>query len=317
MRNIKLLSSLLLLSAAFTAAAQDYNPYKAIGKKGNVVTLTHGKYVEHFDTDSLQRMGSVIINTRTKKIVRLLNENDTTFTNSSPSRWLAIDPLASKYPSISPYAFCANNPILYKDPDGREIRIAFRTQDEAGAFSNHYVTYRGGKLYSENGSRYKGNDGYVLQVTKDIDLVKKDDKELSRRVGVLQDSKEIHTISDPKLNGRSINSTAPESEDNVANHKPTGSDVEYDPFNRDNGRGEDRTPRVGLAHDLLGHGYDYDQGTARAGQNANGVELEEVDAVKVENLSRKSTGDPQKTTYGGVTIPAAELSAPLQDVKKP
>jgi RHS repeat-associated protein len=129
MRNIKLFSSLILLSVASAANAQDYNPYKAIGKKGNVVTLTHGKYVEHFDTDTLQRMGSVIINTRTKKVVRFLHQNDTTFNNGSPSRWLSIDPLASKYPSISPYAFVANNPIIYVDPNGAEIVLAGSAQD--------------------------------------------------------------------------------------------------------------------------------------------------------------------------------------------
>lgn len=36
-------------------------------------------------------------------------------------RWLSIDPLASKYPSMSPYSFCANNPILFIDPNGKEI----------------------------------------------------------------------------------------------------------------------------------------------------------------------------------------------------
>lgn len=31
--------------------------------------------------------------------------------------------MAEKYPSIAPYAYVANNPILYKDPDGRIIKI--------------------------------------------------------------------------------------------------------------------------------------------------------------------------------------------------
>ena len=36
-------------------------------------------------------------------------------------RWLSLDPLASKYPSLSPYNFVANNPIVLIDKDGREI----------------------------------------------------------------------------------------------------------------------------------------------------------------------------------------------------
>jgi len=36
-------------------------------------------------------------------------------------RWLSIDPLAAKYPSLSPYAYVANNPINAVDPDGRYI----------------------------------------------------------------------------------------------------------------------------------------------------------------------------------------------------
>ena len=35
--------------------------------------------------------------------------------------WLSVDPMADKYPSISPYAYCAWNPVKLVDPDGREI----------------------------------------------------------------------------------------------------------------------------------------------------------------------------------------------------
>ena len=37
--------------------------------------------------------------------------------------WLSVDPLADKYPGISPYAYCAWNPVKLVDPDGREVYI--------------------------------------------------------------------------------------------------------------------------------------------------------------------------------------------------
>ena len=35
--------------------------------------------------------------------------------------WLSVDPMADKYPSISPYAYCAWNPVKLVDPDGNEL----------------------------------------------------------------------------------------------------------------------------------------------------------------------------------------------------
>ena len=37
-------------------------------------------------------------------------------------RFTTIDPMAEKYYSISPYVYCANNPVNSIDPDGREVR---------------------------------------------------------------------------------------------------------------------------------------------------------------------------------------------------
>ena len=41
--------------------------------------------------------------------------------NPKFSIWLSVDPLAEKFPSISPYVYCAKNPINAIDPDGREV----------------------------------------------------------------------------------------------------------------------------------------------------------------------------------------------------
>jgi len=35
--------------------------------------------------------------------------------------WLSVDPLADKYPGVSPYAYCAWNPVKLVDPDGRDF----------------------------------------------------------------------------------------------------------------------------------------------------------------------------------------------------
>ena len=43
--------------------------------------------------------------------------------NSDLSIWLSVDPMASKYPSLSPYVYCANNPVKLVDPNGEEILI--------------------------------------------------------------------------------------------------------------------------------------------------------------------------------------------------
>ena len=34
--------------------------------------------------------------------------------------WLSVDPLADKYPSLSPYAYCGWNPVRLVDPDGED-----------------------------------------------------------------------------------------------------------------------------------------------------------------------------------------------------
>ena len=39
--------------------------------------------------------------------------------DSEGSIWLSVDPMADKYPSMSAYMYCAGNPVMLVDPDGR------------------------------------------------------------------------------------------------------------------------------------------------------------------------------------------------------
>ncbi|MCR4812934.1 MAG: hypothetical protein K5867_10135 [Bacteroidales bacterium] len=41
--------------------------------------------------------------------------------NPDLSLWLSVDPMADKYPSLSPYNYCAWNPMKLVDPNGKEL----------------------------------------------------------------------------------------------------------------------------------------------------------------------------------------------------
>ena len=43
--------------------------------------------------------------------------------SSDLSIWLSVDPMAAKYPSLSPYVYCANNPVKLVDPNGEDVWI--------------------------------------------------------------------------------------------------------------------------------------------------------------------------------------------------
>ena len=49
-------------------------------------------------------------------------------------RWTTPDPLADKYYSISPYAFCNNNPVNFVDPDGLIPRLYIQQSGMGHAF---------------------------------------------------------------------------------------------------------------------------------------------------------------------------------------
>ncbi len=55
--------------------------------------------------------------------------------------WLSVDPMADKYPSISPYAYCAWNPVKLVDPDGKKIWLPdggeYLPNMESSNFSNN------------------------------------------------------------------------------------------------------------------------------------------------------------------------------------
>lgn len=120
MRNIYLLMFFLF---ALTVNAQ--KPFEELGLDNEVelLTLSDGRYVEHFTNDTLRQIGSVIFNTVTNKVAYFIGDDElekmnVANRNREVSRFLSIDPFTDKNPSVSPYAFADNNPIIFIDQDG-------------------------------------------------------------------------------------------------------------------------------------------------------------------------------------------------------
>ena len=81
---------------------------------------------------------------------------DITARNYDPAlgRWMNIDPHAESYHSFSPFNYTANNPVVFTDPDGKDIRI--------GISEGNAAYYKDGKLYTDNTyeTEYTSGEGF-------------------------------------------------------------------------------------------------------------------------------------------------------------
>src|SRR5690554_2989279 len=64
-------------------------------------------------------------------------------------RWLSIDPLASKYPYLSPYNLSNNNPIILKDFDGRDFEPVIDHKAKTITFKATFYTSTNDKDVTE------------------------------------------------------------------------------------------------------------------------------------------------------------------------
>jgi hypothetical protein len=116
----------LLLALGWPLAARAQQPFESLGVKVEILSLTHGRFPEYFDNDSLRRIGSVVYDTRLGRVAYLLPPDSLLgrLESDVSARFVTVDPLAEEDAHISPYAFCRNNALLYSDPDGRKVVFA-------------------------------------------------------------------------------------------------------------------------------------------------------------------------------------------------
>ncbi len=108
--------------------------------------------------------------------------------DSRLGRWLSVDPLHKKYPNLSPYVFCANNPIIYIDKDGRDYELIVNSKDKTIIIKATYYTVTTNEtkrigeaineIMSESGKySLKTKDGEVYKIVYDLQVIEKGGEE--------------------------------------------------------------------------------------------------------------------------------------------
>ena len=95
------------------------------------ITFTDGEAVQHlhylpFGEDFVNQQHTVVgamytFSAKEKDTETGYSYFGSRYYNSDLSIWLSVDPMADKYPSLSPYTYCANNPVKLVDPNGEEM----------------------------------------------------------------------------------------------------------------------------------------------------------------------------------------------------
>ena len=89
--------------------------------------------------------------------------------DSGLSIWLSVDPMSDKYPNLTPYAYCASNPVILVDPDGRDW---YESEDKKTIEYLHGVTgqregytHLGATLDEEHEKKIRNGDYSTVFIT--------------------------------------------------------------------------------------------------------------------------------------------------------
>ena len=211
----------------------------------------------------------------------------------STCRFMTIDPMAEKYPGISPYMYCAGNPIAYIDPDGMQI---FVNIDDMIYYYREIEKGRYG-FVDEDGNEYDEDDKFIKSLGNALSKLQ------SKSVGkwlvdsLIADERELQVVESYS--------------DNAYDVMGAKYIVSWNPHNTHGGPCESQTEPgeydilrpafIGLGHEFA-HAYDKWSGTwdkrAWYFQDLTIQDRKDIFACHIENMIRAEHSLPLRTHYG-------------------
>ncbi len=96
--------------------------------------------------------------------------------NSTYSIWMSVDPMSDKYPSLSPYAYCGNNPVKLVDPSGEDYEVVIVGDYVEKAFeslqsgTNLQLSIDENGKITASGTALNENDEQLLKAITSMDV---------------------------------------------------------------------------------------------------------------------------------------------------
>jgi hypothetical protein len=187
---------------------------------------------------------------------------------------VSVDPLAGKYLEWSPYVYCADNPIKYIDPDGKELVIAGTAEFQAKVWKYMFSL----AMNSETGYE---------QLQKAI----KSGKTLVIYAG--NDNEVRWGSNGNKASGKEAYSTLTINFSEMAKPKD----------------GAPGSTEAALGHELSHFNMELKGGLSakKNGYLIEGVSPKEIPALEIENSIRKELGIGERKNYSGYDFYGKEL----------